>query len=182
MNATDLIKTRRSIRKYKNEKVKEETLKEIIELSQFAPSWANGQIARYTLVQDDEIIKQIAQKGVNGFAYNMKTLENAQGVAVLSYVLGKSGILKQDNGNYSTNKGNQWEMFDAGIACQTFCLAAHEKGVGTCIFGVIDDAQIAKIINLPEGQTVAAIITYGYPDEEKRAPVQLDIKEVMTIL
>lgn len=36
-------------------------------------------------------------------------------------------------------------MFDAGIAAQTFCLAAHEKGIGTVILGVFDDKKLRKL-------------------------------------
>ena len=125
----------------------------------------------------EEIIKEIAEHGVNGFVYNIDTLRTAKGVAVLSFVKGKSGTYDKE---YITSKGNSWEVFDAGIACQTFCLAAHAKGVGTCIMGVIDDKSIAKIVNLPEDETVAALIVYGYEDGEHAAPnKRKDVDEIM---
>ena len=163
MDAITMIKERRSVRKFKNEKVDREIMKEIVDISRWAPSWVNYQIARYTLIDNEEMIKEIANEGVNGFVYNIDTLKNAKGVAVLSFVKGKSGTYDK---KYVTSKGSTWEVFDAGIACQTFCLAAHAKGVGTCIMGVIDEKSIAKIVNLPEEETVAALIVYGYEDEE----------------
>ena len=54
-------------------------------------------------------------------------------------------------------------MFDAGIATQTFCLAAHDKGVGTVILGIFDDAKVGEIVGIPDGQTVAAVVAMGYP-------------------
>ncbi len=172
MDAIKLLTERRSVRKYKSQKVDRETLSEIIELSRWAPSWANYQVARYTLVNDDATIAQLAEEGVKGFTYNANTLKNAPGVAVLSYVKGKSG--KLDKGGYSneyvTDKGDLWEVFDAGIACQTFCLAAHAKGVGTCIFGVIDDSAIARVVKLPAEESVAALIVYGYEEGEHAKP------------
>ena len=139
MDAIQMIKERRSVRKYTNQKVDRELMKEIIDIARWAPSWANFQVARYTLVDDAETIKKLATDGVKGFTYNIKTLENAHGVAVLSFVKGKSGKLDPEKDEYATEKTNIWEVFDAGIACQTFCLAAHAKGVGTCIFGVIEE-------------------------------------------
>lgn len=168
MDAIEMIRERRSVRKYKNEKVDRGVIKEIVELSRWAPSWANFQVARYTIVDDESMIEQIYLKGVNGFAYNMNTLKSAKGVAVLSYVKGKSG--KLDGSNYATNKAETWEVFDAGIACQTFCLAAHAKGVGTCIFGIIDDTAISEIVRLPEEESVAAIITFGYEEGQHSDP------------
>ncbi|MFI3242104.1 MAG: nitroreductase family protein [Alphaproteobacteria bacterium] len=180
MNAEELLKTRRSVRKYKNQKVNRGLMEEVIELTKWAPSWANFQIARYTLIDDEALIKRIAQEGVHGFAYNIKTLDNAKGVAILSFVKGKSGKLNATD--YATAQENSWEIFDAGIACQQFCLAAHAKGIGTCIFGVIDSAVLADIANLPETETVAAVITYGYPDEDPIPTPRKDLSEIMKFL
>ncbi len=163
MDAIEMIKERRSVRKYKGEVVSRETMNLIIDATRWSPSWANFQVARYTIVENESLIQRIADEGVHGFSYNIGTLRNAKGVLVLSYVAGKSGKLSKEA--YATSKGDTWEVFDAGIACQTFCLAAHAYGVGTCIFGVINDEAISDIVSLPEGEKVAAVITFGYPDE-----------------
>lgn len=179
MEAIEMIKGRRSVRKFKDEKVDREVLKEIIEVARFAPSWANFQVARYTFVDDAAKIKELATDGVNGFVYNIDTLKNAKGVAVLSFVKGKSGKLDPNGSDYATSKSNVWEVFDAGLACQTFCLAAHAKGVGTCIFGIIDEKSISKIINLPEEETVAAIIVYGYQEGDVAVTPRKIADEIM---
>lgn len=179
MDAIEMIKERRSVRQFKNEKVDRETMKEIVEVSRWAPSWANFQVARYTLIDDRKLIEKLATDGVKGFTYNIDTLKNAQGVAVLSFVKGKSGKLDPEKDDYATSKSHVWEVFDAGIACQTFCLAAHAKGVGTCIFGVIDDKSIAEIVGLPEGETVATLIAYGYEDGHPEPTPRKDVEELL---
>lgn len=180
MEAIEMIKGRRSIRKYKDEVVDTALMKEIIGITRYAPSWTNSQTPRWTLIDNDEIIEKFAADGVKGFTYNMDTLKNAKGVAVLSFVEGKSGRLEK----YGLEGGNpeKWEAFDAGIACQTFCLTAHAKGVGTCIFGVVDEAKIAELVHLPEGETVAALIVYGYADEEPQAPRRKDVEDILRFL
>jgi nitroreductase len=180
MEAIEMIKGRRSIRKYKAEVVHHALMEEIIEITRYAPSWTNSQTSRWTLVNDLAIIEQIAANGVKGFTYNMDTLRNAKGVAVLSFVQGKSGRLEK----YGLEGGNpeKWEAFDAGIACQTFCLAAHAKGVGTCIFGVVDEVEIAELINLPEGETVASLIVYGYADEEPKVPRRKEVEDILRLI
>ena len=46
--------------------------------------------------------------------------------------------------------------------------------------GVIDDKSIAKIVNLPEDETVAALIVYGYEDGEHATPnKRKDVDEIM---
>ena len=177
MEAIQMIKERRSVRKYKDMKVDRETMKEIVDIAKWAPSWGNFQVARYTFVDDPALIARLGTEGVNGFVYNVDTLKNAKGVAVLSFVKGKSGKLDKDE--YVTSKDSAWEVFDAGIACQTFCLAAHAKGVGTVVMGVIDDASISEIVGLPEEETVAALVVYGYPDETPAATPRLETEALM---
>ena len=170
MDAITMIKERRSVRKFQDKAVDRETMREIIEAARWAPSWANFQVARYTLVDNTETIKRLSTEGVKGFVYNVKTLEEAKSVAVLSFVKGKSGKLDPEKDEYATEKANVWEVFDAGLACQTFCLAAHAKGVGTCIMGVIDEQSISEIVGLPDEETVAALIVYGYEQGEHAKP------------
>lgn len=117
-------------------------------------------------------------EGVNGFAYNINTLKDAKNVLVLSFVQGKSGKLDPEGEDYATSRKNVWEVFDAGIACQTFCLAAHEHGIGTCVMGIIAAEEIKEIAGLPEGETVAALITFGVPDEVPGETTRKEVEEI----
>ena len=70
-------------------------------------------------------------------------------------------------------------MYDAGIATQTFCLAAHDKGVGSVILGIFDEAKVAEAINLDEKQKVAALVAVGYADEQPDAPKRKTVEELV---
>lgn len=177
MDAIQAIKDRRSVRKFKDEAVERQVMEDIIEVARFAPSWINFQIARWTLIDDKEVIGKLANDAVKGFVYNMDTLKNATGVAVLSFVKGKSGKLEQ----YEMEDSNsgKWEIFDAGIACQTFCLAAYAKGIATCIFGVIDEDSVSAIIDLPADETVGALIVYGFEDGHPAPTKRKEVSEIL---
>lgn len=182
MDAIQLLKNRRSVRKYKDQTVSRDLIMEIVKLSQFAPSWSNYQVARYNIVDNKTIVEDIANNCVQGFVYNTKTLTRANGIVVLSYVTGESGSLKDKVKPENVVSGDSaaWECFDAGIACLQFCLSAYAKGVATCILGVINNEAIAKKIGLPENEKVAALIAYGYEDgEHHEAPARKDISEVL---
>lgn len=161
MNAVELITTRRSVRRYTDEVLSKELLTEIIDMAKMAPSWKNTQTLRYVVVQDEKIIAKLAEECMLDFEYNQKTISQCKTVVLLCQVNGRCGY--ERDGSFSTSKGTGWEMFDAGIAAQTFCLSAWEKGIGSCILGIFDDARIAELISLPEGQTVAAVIPVGIP-------------------
>ena len=180
MQTTECIKTRRSIRNFTGQAVPQEVIREVIELARFAPSWKNTQTARYYVVESAELKQQIADSCVMGFTYNTGTLTKAAAIVVLAYVEKRSGYEK--DGSYTTSKEDKWEVFDAGIATQTFCLAAHEKGLGTCIMGIFEETDVAKAIGLPEGQRVGALIALGYPAEEPAAPARKEVEQLVTFL
>ncbi len=160
MDAITMLKERRSVRAFTDKKVDREIMADIIETATYAPSWANFQIVRYTVVEDEAVKAKIGAEGYNGFEGNIGTLNRAAGVVVISYVDGKSGF--GPNGENVSTKGSTWGMFDAGVATHQFCLAAYEKGVATVIQGIFNEDKIAEIIDLPKDEVVAAVIPYGY--------------------
>lgn len=180
MEALECIKTRRSIRKFKEEPVSHDTLNAIIEAASMAPSWKNTQISRYHIVENKDILKEIADNCVLDFDFNQKTISRAPQLVVVSMIEKRCGYEK--DGSYTTSKEDRWEMFDAGIASQTFCLAAHDMGVGTVILGIFDEEKIAKAISLPEGQKVAALIAMGYPNQECEAPKRKTVEELVNYI
>ena len=181
METIKCIKERRSIRKFKDEKVDKEIIREIIEAASYAPSWKNSQISRYIVIEDRNIIDKIADECVLGFEYNSKTLKKAPVLVIQNVVIGKSGFEK--DGSYSTPKEDRRENFDAGVAAQTFCLAAHEKGVGTVIMGIFDEYKVAEIVDIPDDQKIASFIAMGYPEGDlPAAPKRKSVNEIVTFI
>ena len=70
-------------------------------------------------------------------------------------------------------------MFDAGIAAQTFCLAAWEQGLGSVIQGLYDEEKIINLLNIPDDQELIALIPVGYPDEEPVAPRRKSVDDLL---
>lgn len=180
MEALECIKTRRSIRKFKEELVTRDTVNAIIEAASMSPSWKNTQIPRYTIVENKDMLMDIADNCVLDFEFNQKTIRRAPQLVVVSMIEKRCGYEK--DGSFTTSKEDRWEMFDAGIASQTFCLAAHDMGVGTVILGIFDEEKIAKAISLPEGKKVAALIAMGYPNQECEAPKRKTVDELVTYI
>lgn len=180
MDAVECLKTRRSIRSFSEQSVSHEVLEDVISTARFAPSWKNTQITRYTVVENKEIKKHIAENCVMKFSKNTNTLSNAPLLVVLSYITKRSGY--ERDGSFTTSKKEAWEMFDVGIAAQTFCLAAHEKGLGTCIIGIFDENMVAHAISLPENQKIATIIAVGYPEKLPDTPPRKDVDALLTYL
>ncbi len=180
MNAEQCIKERRSVRKFSDEPLTQGVLGEIAELARYAPSWKNTQVARYHIVQTAELKERIASECVCGFEFNIKTINRCNALVVLSVKKGISGC-EQPEGSTETQQEPYWEIFDAGIAAQTFCLAAHAKGVGSVILGIFDADAITKMLEIDESERVVALVALGYPlSAPKAAPPRKDVAEIVS--
>lgn len=180
MEAIKCIKERRSIRNFQDKKVPHEVIDEIIDAAAYAPSWKNTQVTRYLVTEDKEKMNAIADGCVLGFEYNIDTIRKAAALVVVTMIKGRSGLEK--DGSATTPKGADWGVFDTGIATQTFCLAAHDKGIGTVIMGIFDENKVSEVISIPEGQQVAALIAVGYPAEEPKAPRRKSVGDLVTYI
>ena len=180
MDAIECIKTRRSVRSYTDEAISQDTIRDIIDVARMAPTWKNSQTVRYVVVEDKAVLKRIAEEATLGFEHNNGIISKCTALVVLAQINGRCGYEK--DGSFTTSKGTGWEMFDAGIAAQTFCLAAHEKGIGSCILGIFDDKKAAEIIGLEEGRTVAALIPIGYPESAPNPTPRKEVDDLLTFI
>ena len=71
-------------------------------------------------------------------------------------------------------------MFDAGVAAQTLCLAAHDMGLGTVIMGAIDTVAVAETVGLDSTRTVSCMIAVGYPDQQPLMPKRKTVDELLS--
>lgn len=179
MKAVECIKTRRSVRKFKDQAVSTDVIAEIVNVAAYAPSWKNSQTTRYTAVIDKSLKDRLANECMMGFEYNVGTASGAPAMIIVTTVNNRSGY--ERDGSATTSKGTHWQSFDAGIATQTFCLAAHEAGLATVIMGIFDEDKVKEIISVPEGQSVSALVAIGYADDEPQAPKRKCAEELLTV-
>ncbi len=177
MTAKECIRTRRSIRKFQDTPVDHTLLSSVVETASYSPSWKNTQIARYIAVEG-ALKDRIAAEGTLAWPNNGAIIRNAPVLVAVTFVKGRSGF--ERDGSYSTSRKDGWQMFDAGIASQTFCLAAHEAGLGTLIMGIFDRETVEKLLGLPEDRELAALIAVGYAAEEPAAPKRKAPEELLT--
>jgi len=60
----------------------------------------------------------------------------------------------------------EYQMLDIGLIAQSICLAAHDKGLGTCLLAAAArfPAEIRKIAAIPDDKKIIVGIAMGYPD------------------
>lgn len=179
MEVKKCIENRRSVRKFTDQMPDKECLENLVTLASYAPSWKNTQTVRYLALYNSELKKSIADHGVYGFTWNTNIINAAPALIVVITKDKRSGYEK--DGSESTSKGSHWQSFDAGIATQTLCLAAHDMGLGTVILGVFDEEKIKEILSLKEDELISALVPIGYPAEEPNMPKRKSVEELLEI-
>lgn len=177
MTVQECIKGRRSIRKFKPDKIEHELLSEIVETASFAPSWKNTQITRYIAIEG-ELKDKIAAEGTTPFPNNGAIIANAPVLIAVTVIKNRCGY--ERDGSFTTPRKDTWQMYDAGIASQTFCLAAYDKGVGSVILGIFDQAKIESLLQIPEDRELVALIPIGYPEESPIAPKRKSVEDLLS--
>lgn len=177
MELKQCIETRRSVRRFTDEPVSQEALRELIRLASYAPSWKNTQTVRWLSVTDRAVMQSLADGPALGHPGNRDVISSAPMLLVETCISGRSGF--ERDGSYSTPKGDRWEMFDAGIAAQTLCLAANDMGLGTVILGAIDTVAVAEVLGLDSTRTVSCIIAVGHPDQQPLMPKRKTVDELL---
>jgi nitroreductase len=176
MDAVTCIKTRRSVRKFKADEISKDILEDLVLTASFAPSWKNTQTTRYIAITDPTIKDRISKECCG--EHNQGIIDGAPVLVATTIVDKRSGF--ERDGSYTTIRKDNWQAFDNGVAVQTFCLAANEKGLGTVIMGMYDIDKAAEILEVPDGQLLMSLIAVGYSDEEPSVPKKKTVEELLS--
>ncbi len=169
----DIVKGRRSIRKYEDKPVPPEALDAVLEAVRWAPSWANTQCWELVVVTDTSVKERLQASLPPKGNPAVNAIVQAPVLLALCGQLKSSGFYK----GQTTTKFGDWFMFDLGIACQNICLTAHALGLGTVVVGLFDHDKARAVLNLPAGYELVALIPLGYPAKISSAPNRREIKE-----
>jgi nitroreductase len=141
--------TRRSIRKYTGEKIKEEQIFAIIKAGMYAPSARNKRPWHFIIVDDREVLKQIMKI----HPYSSMLSEASHAIVVC--------------GDENLENGPGYYKLDCSAAAQNILLAAHSFGLGAVWLGVEPRPDrisgVSSILSLPDHIHPLSIISVGVP-------------------
>ena len=150
MKVIEAIKTRRSIRSYRDRPVEPEKLRQILEAARLAPSASNRQDWKFIVVRDQQMRAKLATA-----CHNQKFI--AQAPVVIAAC--------STNPSRKMASGQLASTTDLSIAVDHMTLAAVELGLGTCWIGAFDAPAVAKLLHVPDDSAVVHILPLGYPAE-----------------
>lgn len=168
MNIIELCAERFSARKYTDEQVSEEDLGYILECVRLAPSAVNKQPWKFIVVESDEAKAKLCE------CYNREWFATAP-----IYII----ALKNNNADWvRPSDGKHHGDVDVSIAVEHICLAATERGLGTCWVCNYDTEKMQELFPQPEGWEAVAIVPVGHiaddcPRNEKKRKEITEIVE-----
>lgn len=179
METRDCILQRRAIRKFQENKLPDEVIREIVDCARFAPSWANTKAIRYIC-----IVKEKTKKEVEACCteHNQGIVSSAPALFVLTAVKGLSGLERGKALPYPSHTPEEWLMVDWGH-CGTDALPC---GVGPGRrhrhHGRVRRRTGVTGAEAAEDQILVAIIAAGYPDEAPSAPRRKELQDILQII
>jgi coenzyme F420-0:L-glutamate ligase/coenzyme F420-1:gamma-L-glutamate ligase len=183
----DLIKQRRSIRKYQPRPVSLEAIQGLLEAAQFAPSAHNAQPWRFIVLLSDSAKQKLTQAMIEAWLKDLKrdgapaqqrsaltktyTERFTQAPAVIIACLTLQNMMQYPDEQRQKNERDM-AVQSLAAAIQNLLLAAHAQGLATCWYcaPLFCKNVVRETLQIPADVEPQALITVGYPDETRQAP------------
>ena len=160
LSILDIIKSRRSTRRFKTDMVPDEDLNAVLEAARWAPSGENKQPWKFIVIKNREIMMKIVElspfKRFHAFLRNGPLL-----IAILV-----------------NSKKSKWVVLDGAICAQNLMLEAWARGLGTCFSSWYPTMhtsvceKVKQLLNIPEQWIILTFKPLGYPvDDPERAHI-----------
>ncbi len=148
MSVSELIRTKRAVRQFRNEPISEEAVRSILHAGRRAQSSKNTQPWHFIAIRDREMLRQLSQCG--------KYAGHLAGASFAVALIASAA-----------------EGFDLGQAAAYMQLAAWDLGIGSCIASMWEPEKAKAILGVPQDLHFDVAISCGYPlhsDERPSAP------------
>ena len=161
MEFCELLKKRRTVRRFKQVQVFDKDIRYILEAARVVSCGGNVQKLRYIVARDKQLVKDIFENTAWAGMVSPKRSPEWGKNAPLTFI-----VVTAPRDSEDVIQAN------AGAAVQSMEYAAVDVGLGACWIGAYKKENVEKILDLPEHEEALYLLAVGYPDEE---PVKEDI-------
>jgi nitroreductase len=165
MNTIEVLKTRRSIRRYINKPIPDEIIKDIIDCARLAPTANNKQPWLFVVIKDKKLKEKIAE--LTDYGKFMKQADCC--IAVFC-------------------EDTKYYLEDSSAATENILLSAWHYGIGSCWIAGDKKSyaeEVRKILEIPQKYKLVSLVSLGYPEKEELKKSQnikkKTLEEVMLI-
>ena len=148
MTVKEVIRKRKSIRKFNVGSLTDEQLRTLMEAAQWAPSASNMQPYEFIIVKDDKLKAELVKN------------------ASIQRFITSAAVVFVGIGDPTREK---WYKIDLAIAMEHLALQAAELGLGSCWIGSFAEQKVKEILKIPADKQVIALLPIGIPGEDPPA-------------
>ncbi len=167
MQFYDVIKSRVSIKDYKNTPINKDKLARIVNAAMMSPSWRNNTSYSFILVDDQGEKDKLSNTIVNETNEASTSVRNAPMVAVVVADPSQSGTVGD----------REYYLVDSAIAMEHFVLAATNEGYGTCWIASFDEDRVRDILSIPKQFRVVAMTPVGESTHQVEHHSKKDVRD-----
>ena len=164
MELLDIIKGRRSVRRFKDKEIPKEDLLKILEAGIWAPSGSNIQPWEFILVIGDDTIEKIKLVSPGLFG---------DPAALIVLCINKK---RAERGGRA---GENTALMDVSMAAQNMMLMAYSLGIGSCPIVSFNKVALRELLSIPEDVEPVLMISFGYPEFWPKPPRRRPLEEVV---
>ncbi len=168
MNTIECIKSRSSVRSFKQDEVSEKLVEEILDAAIRAPSAGNVQDWEFIVVRNREVKARLTEA-----AWGQGFISQAPVIVVVC-----SNVRKISDA-YGERGSSLYSIQDTAAATQNMMLAACDKGLGSCWVGSFNEGKVKEVLVLPAHVRPVAIVPVGFPASEPRKSQRKSLGEVV---
>ena len=165
MDIYEAVRTRKSVRVFRETPVEQPVLLRVMEAARCAPSARNAQEWRFVVVRDRATRERIAKDAAR------QPFIGTAPVLLACCAEGDGRVMRCGQAAYP---------IDVAIAMDHLSLAAAAEGLGTCWIGSFDEGLVKQILGIPAAVRVVELMPLGYPmDPSPETKSRLNIEEIL---
>ena len=184
----NIIKTRRTVRKFKSTPVPKEHLLKILDAARFAPTAGNQQPWKFLVIQNRDKLDKLREEALAWYLEKYKRMRSPTAAE-----LSKTGQkLKQILANVLSapvyvavlvdvkSKYPNYILYDGTLAAGYLMIAARALGYGTGFFTTFfPEKEMKKFFNIPENYKLICFTPIGFPSEWPQTPPKKQLKDIV---
>lgn len=155
MEFREVLEARRSVRKFKRDGIAEETMQEILQLAQLAPSAGNLQAYRVRIVKKHDVKEKLKEA----------TFGKQESVTSASAVLVICACPEESSRKYGGRGSELYSIQDATIFAAYLQLVLASLDLASVWVGAFSEEKVKEVLELPENLRPIIILPCGYPDD-----------------
>jgi nitroreductase len=190
MDFYEIVRNRRSTRRFKEEPVPPESLSRILDAGRWAPSGGNIQPWRFVVITDKDIKGKIAEvctksssEAWRSFSKAMEGYLEKRGATPSKLYMKEIPVLVAVCYQVPERQSRDVALASAWVAIENMLLAATAEGLASCPYTTYDSKEetaLKELLQVPQQYHIAAILQLGYGSAQPPPPSRKRIEEIVS--